>query len=60
LPHVQGVIGRYFVIVLPVAAICLAAMVNLELPRGAPAAIAMIGSLLGGVATVEAVLRTHW
>jgi len=60
LPHVQGVIGRYFVIVLPVAAICLAAMVNLELPRGAPAAIAVIGSLLGGVATVEAILRTHW
>jgi uncharacterized membrane protein len=60
LPHVQGVIGRYFVIVLPVAAICLAAMVNLELPRGAPAGIALTGSLLGGVATIEAVLRTHW
>jgi hypothetical protein len=59
LPHVQGVIGRYFVTALPVAAVCLAAMLNLELPRGAPAAIATIGFLLAGVATVEAVLRAH-
>jgi hypothetical protein len=42
-----------------VAAVCLAAMLNLELPRGAPAAIATIGFLLAGVATVEAVLRAH-
>jgi uncharacterized membrane protein len=60
LPHIQGVIGRYFVIALPVAAICLAAMLNLELPRDALAAIATTGSLLAGAATVEAVLRAHW
>jgi uncharacterized membrane protein len=60
LNHVQGVIGRYFVIALPVTAVCLAATLNLELPRGALAVIATIGSLLAGVATVEAVIRTHW
>ena len=57
--HVRGVQGRYFVIVLPAAAIFVAAVVNLELPRGVPAAIAVTGSLIAGIATVEA-LRAHW
>jgi hypothetical protein len=44
-PHVLGVQGRYFVIALPAAAIFLASVINVELPRGAPAAIAIAGSL---------------
>jgi len=59
-PHVLGVQGRYFVIALPVAAIFLASLINLELPRGIPALIAMTGSLIAGVTTVQAVLQAHW
>jgi uncharacterized membrane protein len=57
--HVRGVLGRYFVIVLPPAAIFIASVTNIELPRGLPAAIAVTGSLIAGIATVEA-LRAHW
>jgi uncharacterized membrane protein len=58
--HVRGVQGRYFVIALPAAAIFIAAIVNRELPRGMPAAIAIAGSMIAGITTVEAVLRAHW
>jgi uncharacterized membrane protein len=58
--HVRGVQGRYFVIVLPVAAVFVAAIVNRELPRGMPAAIATAGSMIAGTATVEALLQAHW
>ena len=44
--HVRGVQGRYFVIALPVAAVFIAALVNCELPRGVPAAIAIAGSMI--------------
>ncbi len=59
-PHILGVQGRYFVIALPVAAIFLAALINLELPRGTPALIGITGSMIAGITTVEAVLRAHW
>jgi uncharacterized membrane protein len=58
--HVRGVQGRYFVIALPVAAIFVAAVINRELPRGMPAGIAIVGSLIAGTATVEALVRAHW
>jgi uncharacterized membrane protein len=58
--HVRGVQGRYFVIALPVAAIFITAVVNRELPHGMPAAIAIAGSMIAGIATVEALLRAHW
>ena len=41
--HVRGVQGRYFVVVLPVAAIFVAIVVNRELPNAVPAAIAITG-----------------
>jgi predicted membrane protein DUF2142 len=59
-PHVLGVQGRYFVIALPVAAIFLAALINLELPRGTPALIGITGSMIAGITSVDAVLRAHW
>jgi Predicted membrane protein (DUF2142) len=59
-PHVLGVQGRYFVIALPVAAIFLASLINLELPRGIPALIGITGSLIAGITTAEAVLQAHW
>ena len=58
--HVRGVQGRYFVVVLPVAAIFVAIMVNRELPNAVPAAIAITGSMIAGIATVEALFRAHW
>jgi uncharacterized membrane protein len=58
--HVRGVQGRYFVIALPAAAIFIAAVVNRELPRGMPAVIAVAGSMIAGITTVEAILRAHW
>ena len=57
--HVRGVQGRYFVIVLPVAAICVATVINRELPSALSAAIATTGSVIAGVATVESLFRTH-
>jgi uncharacterized membrane protein len=58
--HVRGVQGRYFVVVLPVAAIFVTIMVNRELPNAVPAAIAITGSMIAGIATVEALFRAHW
>jgi uncharacterized membrane protein len=58
--HVRGVQGRYFVIALPIAAIFLASMTNINLPRPALAAIAITGSLLSGIASFQALLGAHW
>ena len=60
LDHVRGVQGRYFVIALPVAAIFVASIINLELPNGMSAAIATAGAMISGIATVEALYRAHW
>ena len=58
--HVRGVQGRYFVIALPLAAIFVAAMINRELPEGMPAVIAIAGSVIAGITTVEALRQAHW
>jgi hypothetical protein len=44
----------------PLAAVFIVALVNCELPRGVPAAIAIAGSMIAGITTVDAVLRPHW
>jgi uncharacterized membrane protein len=58
--HVRGVQGRYFVIVLPVAAIFLASMINLDLPRGILATAAISGSLISAITSFKALLGAHW
>src|SRR5262245_60345673 len=58
--HVRGVQGRYFVIILPVAAILIAAAVNMHLSTRMRALIATAGSIISGAVTVEALLRAHW
>ena len=58
--HVRGVQGRYFVMALPMAAIFLASMTNIDLPRGALATTAIAGSLLSGITSFQALLVTHW
>jgi hypothetical protein len=52
--------GRYFVVALPVVAVFVAAIVERDLPKGMPAAIATAGSIIAGTATVEALFRAHW
>jgi Predicted membrane protein (DUF2142) len=59
-PHVLGVQGRYFVIALPMAAIFMASLLNFELPRGVPALVAIAGSMIAGVMSVDGVLKAHW
>ena len=58
--HIRGVQGRYFVVALPMAAIFLAAIINVDLPRGVVATAAIAGSLLSGVTSVQALLGAHW
>jgi Predicted membrane protein (DUF2142) len=58
--HVLGVQGRYFIIVLPMAAIFMASLINRELPRGTPALIGITGSMIAGITSVDAVLKAHW
>jgi uncharacterized membrane protein len=58
--HVRGVQGRYFIIALPVAAIFVAAAVNRELPFNMPSVIAIAGSIISGIVTVDALLHAHW
>jgi uncharacterized membrane protein len=58
--HVRGVQGRYFIVALPAAAIFIAAAINFELPYGVPAVIATGGSLISGIASVEAIFQAHW
>ena len=58
--HIRGVQGRYFVVALPMAAIFLAAIINVDLPRGVVATAALAGSLLSGVSSFQALLEAHW
>jgi uncharacterized membrane protein len=58
--HVRGVQGRYFVIALPMAAIFLASVINIDLPCGLHAKLAITGSLLSGITSFTALLGAHW
>jgi hypothetical protein len=58
--HVRGVQGRYFVIALPMAAILLASLINVGLPRGVLATMAITGSLLSGITSFKSLLGAHW
>jgi uncharacterized membrane protein len=57
---IYGVQGRYFVVLLPVAAAAVAALVNWAPPRAVMIWIATAGSILSAAATVEAVGRLDW
>jgi uncharacterized membrane protein len=58
--HVRGVQGRYFVVILPVAAIFISSMINRDVPYGMSAVVATAGSMISGFATIEALVRAHW
>jgi hypothetical protein len=59
-PKVWGVQGRYFVMMLPLAAICVAALVDRAPRETTTAAIAIAGAILSGSAMIEALWRIHW
>jgi uncharacterized membrane protein len=58
--HVDGVQGRYLIVIVPLLAVIIAAVVNRALPKKLVAGLAGCGSLLSGLATIEAVLRVDW
>jgi uncharacterized membrane protein len=58
--HVHGVQGRYFVVALPAFAIAAAAILNRAPGQNVTAPLAIVGAMLSGAATIEAVLRVDW
>lgn len=57
---IEGVQGRYFIVLLPVAAVVLAALVDRAPARATTMAIALAGALVSAAATLEAVCRFDW
>ncbi len=58
--QIEGVQGRYFVVVLPLAAVMFAALLKGGLSLPVRAGTAFLGSVLAGGATLDAVLRADW
>jgi uncharacterized membrane protein len=58
--EIWGVQGRYFVVVLPPVALAVAALANRGPAPHIQFMIAMLGSVLSGVATLEALFRVNW
>src|SRR5262249_30498242 len=58
--HVWGIQGRYFLPVLPLAAIAVAALVDRGPPQWATITMASAAALLSGWACVDAHLRADW
>jgi uncharacterized membrane protein len=57
---IWGVQGRYFLMVLPSAAIVVALWVCRDLGHAARGAAAIIGGIVSGVTTTDALLRVNW
>jgi uncharacterized membrane protein len=57
---ISGVQGRYFVVLLPVAAAVVAALFDWMPPRAVMAGIAIAGSIVSAAATFQAVGRLDW
>ncbi|MFL5047117.1 MAG: DUF2142 domain-containing protein [Xanthobacteraceae bacterium] len=57
---IHGIQGRYFTIILPPAAVALAATLNCGLREGITATIAVAGAVLSGIAMIDAVIRSQW
>jgi uncharacterized membrane protein len=58
--EIWGVQGRYFIPALPLCALALASVVNRNLPVAAGAVVSVLGAILSGLASVEAILRVDW
>jgi Predicted membrane protein (DUF2142) len=58
--RIDGVQGRYFVVVLPMLSLVVSALVRVGLPERTRAIATIAGAVIAGIATVEAVLRVDW
>jgi uncharacterized membrane protein len=58
--EVWGVQGRYFIPALPLCAVALASTVNRNLPVPSAALLSVLGGILSGLASIEAILRVDW
>ena len=58
--RVDGVQGRYFVVVLPTLCLAVSALLRVGLPERLRTLAALAGALIAGLATLEAVLRIDW
>jgi uncharacterized membrane protein len=57
---VWGIQGRYFIPILPLMALCLAALLNRAPAKAVVGALAISAAVLSGSACVEAILRSDW
>jgi uncharacterized membrane protein len=57
---IHGIQGRYFTIILPPVALAIATLVNRAPPATITASTAVIGAIVSGSATLEAVVRSQW
>lgn len=57
--RIYGLQGRYFIVMLPLLALVVSALLNRGLGR-ASALVAMASALISAVATMEALWRFHW
>ena len=58
-PRIYGLQGRYFLVVLPVAAVTISALLNRSLGRGR-GLVAVTSSLVSVAVMMEAQWRVHW
>jgi Predicted membrane protein (DUF2142) len=58
--QIWGVQGRYFVPVLPLLAIVVAALLNRGPNIGVTASLAVSAAVLAGAGSIDAILRTDW
>jgi hypothetical protein len=58
--RVLGVQGRYFIVMLPPLVLALAALLPRALPEKIVAAAAVIGAVIAGGATLDAIVRITW
>jgi len=57
---VHGVQGRYFTVVLPAAAVAIAALLTRAPPRWIAAMLATVGAIVSSVAMLDAIVRSQW
>jgi uncharacterized membrane protein len=58
--EVWGVQGRYFIPALPLCAIAVASLLNRILPGPTGAVLSVLGGILSGLTSIEAILRVDW
>jgi uncharacterized membrane protein len=58
--QVEGVQGRYFVVALPLVDVFISALINRGPSVVVTSWVVVLGAVLSGLATIEAILRSDW